>query len=193
VEALDDRLVGGRLGQRGVHVSVELVGRLDVENPALPARVGRLQHRRHADGLERCARALHVARAGEARLGHACVGECAAHRDLVRHQVRSLRADPGEPERLGDGRDDGHGPVGRDGEDAVDGVATPDLGDRGDVGEVDRLARVSDLQAERVRVPVDRDDAQAELLRPQDRAALVAPGADEEDRLHVARDRIRAA
>jgi hypothetical protein len=40
-------------------------------------------------------------------------------------------------------------------------------------------------------VPVDRDDAMAELLRPEDRTALVAPGADEEDRLHVARDPIR--
>ena len=43
----------------------------------------------------------------------------------------------------------------------------------------------------RVRVAVDRDDAEAELLRAQDRAALVAAGADEEDRAHVARDAIR--
>ena len=78
-------------------------------------------------------------------------------------------------------------------EDAVDGVPSADLGDRGDVGEVDDLAHVGHLQAERVGVAVDRDDAEAELLRPQDRAALVAPGADEEDGLHVARDRIRAA
>ena len=58
--------------------------------------------------------------------------------------------------------------------------------------EIDGLAHVGDLQAERVRIAVDCDDAEAELLRPQDRAALVAPGADEEDRLHVARDGIRA-
>ena len=60
-----------------------------------------------------------------------------------------------------------------------------------DVGEVDRLADVGHLQAGRIGVAVDGDDAEAELLRPQDRAALVAPGADEEDGLHVARDRIR--
>ena len=93
-------------------------------------------------------------------------------------------------QRLGHGRDDRDGPVGRDGEDAVDGVAAPDLGDRGDIREVDGLARVGDLQAEGVRIAVDCDDSEAELLRPQDRAALVAPGADEEDGLHVARDRI---
>ena len=191
VEALDDRLVGRRLGERGVHVPVELVLRLDVEDPALAAGVGGLQHRRDADGVERRPRALHVARAGEARLRHARVGERAPHRDLVRHQVRRLGADPRQPERLGDRRHDRHGAIGGDREDAVDGMAPPDLGDRGDVREVDGLADVRDLQPERVRVAVDGDDAEAELLGPQDRAALVAPGADEEDRLHVARDRIR--
>ena len=59
--------------------------------------------------------------------------------------------------------------------------------DRVDVGEVDRLGDVGDLQPERVGVAVDRDDADALLARLQDRAALVAPGADEEDGLHGAR------
>ena len=107
--------------------------------------------------------------------------------------MRGLGADPGQAERLGDGRHDGNSAVGRDGEHAVDGVAAADLGDRGDVREVDGLAGVGDLQARRIGVAVDRDGAEAELLRPQDRAALVAPGADEEDGLHVARDRIRGA
>ena len=100
---------------------------------------------------------------------------------------------PGSPSASATAATTGHGAVGRDGQDAVDGVATPDLGDGGDVGEVDDLADVGDLQARRVRVAVDRDDAQAELLRPQDRAPLVPAGADEEDRLHVARDAIRGA
>ena len=55
---------------------------------------------------------------------------------------------------------------------------------RGDVGEVDGLAGVGHGEAGRVRVAVDRDDAMAELLRTQDRATLMAPRADEEDRAH---------
>ena len=172
-------------------VPVELVLRLDVEDPALAAGVGRLQHRRDADGVERGPGALHVTGAGEARLRHARVGERAAHRDLVRHQVGGLGADSREPERLCDRCDDRHGAVGRDGEDAVDAVAPRDLGDPCDVREVDRLAHIGHLQAGRIGVAVDGDGTEAELLRPQDRAALVAPGADEEDGLHVARDRIR--
>ena len=62
-----------------------------------------------------------------------------------------------------------------------------DLGDRVDVGEVDRLGDVGDLQPERVGVAVDGDDANALLARLQDRAPLVAPGADEEDGLHTGR------
>jgi hypothetical protein len=40
------------------------------------------------------------------------------------------------------------------------------------------------LEPGRVRVSVDGDDAQSELLRAQDRAPLVAPRADEENGLH---------
>ena len=127
VEALDDRLLGGGLGERHVQVGVELVLRLDVEDAALPARVGRLQHRRHADGVERGAGAQQVACAREGRLRHAGVGERPAHRDLVRHQVGGVGADPRQPERFGDGCDNGHGAVGRDGQDPVDadGAARP--------------------------------------------------------------------
>ena len=106
VEAFDDRLLRRRLGERGMHVRVELVLRLDVEDPSLAAGVGRLQHRRHPDRVQGCARAQHVACPREARLRHACVGERAPHRDLVRHQMGGLGPDSGEPQRLGDGCDD---------------------------------------------------------------------------------------
>ncbi len=49
------------------------------------------------------------------------------------------------------------------------------------VGDVGRS------QARRLGVPVDRDDAQSLRACVLDRAALVAPGADEEDRLHGCR------
>ena len=58
------------------------------------------------------------------------------------------------------------------------------LDHRVDVGEVDHEPAVGLGEPERVGVAVDRDHAQAELLGPQDRAPLVAPGADEEDGLH---------
>ncbi len=125
---------------------------------------------------------VHRPERGEARLGDACLGEPAAHRDLVRHQVRDAGADRGEPEPLGHGRDDGHGPVGADRERAVDLVALSHLLHRGDVGEVHDLGHVGRLEPERVRVPVDADDAEAELLRPLDRAPLVPARTDEEDR-----------
>ena len=63
-------------------------------------------------------------------------------------------------------------------------MAPRDLRHRVDVREVDGLADVGDLQPERVRIAVHRDDAKALLARLQDRATLVAPGADEEDGLH---------
>ena len=55
---------------------------------------------------------------------------------------------------------------------------------RVDVGEVDHLGDVGLREARRVGVAVDGHDAQAELFRLQDRAALVAAGADEENGLH---------
>ena len=121
---------------------------------------------------------------GELRLRDAVLGEPPAHRDLVRHQVRGLPADPGQAEILGDGRHDRDGPVGRDGEDAVDAVAAPDRGYRRGVGEVDDLADVGDPEPRCVRVAVDGDDANAELARALDRATLVPACADEQDGLH---------
>ena len=124
---------------------------------------------------------------GELRLRHARLAEAAAHRDLVRHQVRRLGADPGQSERLGDGGDDGDGAVRGHGQDAVDGVAAADLGHGLDVAEVDHLRDIGDLQAARRGIAVDGDHAQAELLRAQDRPPLVAAGTDEEDGGHPRR------
>ena len=122
----------------------------------------------------------------ELRLRHAALGELAPHRDLVRRQVRRLGADPGQAEQLCDARDDRDGAVGGHRHDAVDRVLPADLGDGLGVGEVDRLARVGDREPGRVGVPVDRDDAPAELLHALDRPPLVPAGADEENRLHRA-------
>ena len=102
MEALEDRLRRRRLGERGVQVGVEVVGGRDVDAPALAAGVRGLQHGGEPDRLERGARAREIARRGEPRLRHAGVGERAAHRDLVRHQVRRARPDPRQPERLRD-------------------------------------------------------------------------------------------
>ncbi len=126
-ELLDDRLAGRRLGERGVQVPVEVVERLEQEEAALAARVGRLQHRREPDRLGGGRRLAPRAHRGEPRLRHAALGEPAPHRDLVRHQVRRLRADPGQAERLGDGGDDRHRAVGRDRQHAVDAVPPRDL------------------------------------------------------------------
>ncbi len=120
----------------------------------------------------------------ERGLRHAFVREGAAHHDLVPHPLRDRGSDRRQPQPLGHRSDDRHGAVGRDGQRAVDGVAPRDLGHRVDVGEVDSLADVGDLQPERVRIAVHRDDAKALPARLQDRATLVAPGADEEDGLH---------
>ena len=62
---------------------------------------------------------------------------------------------------------------------------------RADVGEVDDLRDVRLGEPGRVGVAVDRDHAQAELLGLEDRPALVAPCADEEDGLHAGRMLLR--
>ena len=95
---LDDRLVGRRLGERRVQVPVEVVERLEHEQAALAAGVGRLQDGREADGLGRRHRLAPHAHGRVAGLRHAALGEPAPHRDLVRHQVRRLPSrSPGRP------------------------------------------------------------------------------------------------
>ena len=49
------------------------------------------------------------------------------------------------------------------------------------------IAGVGRREPRRVRVAVDRDDPHPELLDARDRAALVPPGADEEDGLSAQR------
>ena len=109
------------IDERLVQVRLDVVERLDAEDAALPARVGGLQHRRE----RRPRRARGAARdsvrsAAKRGCGTPGVGEPAPHRDLVRHQVRRLDADPGQAERLGDRGDDRDGAVGRDRQHAVD-------------------------------------------------------------------------
>ena len=99
---------------------------------------------------------------GEARLRHARVGEPPPHRDLVRHQVRRLDADPRQPARLGDRGDDRHGAVGADREHAVEAEPLPSPSSTAaDVGEVDDLGDVGLREPERVGVAVDRGDARS--------------------------------
>ena len=185
-EALEDALLLRRLGERRVEVAVEVVRALDPEDAALAARVGRLEHRRQPDRPQRPPALAERANGGERRLRHAFLGEGAPHHDLVAHPLGDGGADRRQAEPLRHRRDDRDGAVGRDRQRAVDGVPARDLRHRVDVGEVDRLCDVGDLEPERVGVAVDRDDADALLARLQDRAALVAPGADEEDGLHTA-------
>ena len=69
-------------------------------------------------------------------------------------------------------------------QDAVHSVPTANLGHRRDVGEVDDGGDIRRREARGLDVPVDRDDVQSPPPCVLDRTALVAPGADEEDRLH---------
>ena len=175
-----------------MQVRLDVADRLDDEDPALPARVGRLQHRGEADLLGRAIALREDPKRREPRLGNAVLGEPPPHRHLVRHQVRRLGADPRKPARLRDRRDDRHRPVGRHRQHAVE----LDVGDRRqhrlDIGEVDDEANVGLGEPERVPVPVHREHAQPELLRPQDRVSLVTARADEEDR-SSSRDLSRAS
>ena len=151
--------------------------------PRCPPESAGFEHRGEADGLRRRRGVAHRARGGELRLRHALLGEAPPHRDLVRHRVRDVGADARQAERLRDRGDDRHGAVGGDRQRAVDAVPPRDLDHAVHVLEVDDLADVGGLEAERGAVPVDGDDAEPELLRAPDRAALVAARADEEDGL----------
>ncbi len=99
-------------------------------------------------------------------------------------EVRGPGADPGQPERLGDGGDDGHGAVCRDREHAVDADAPRELDHLIGVREVDDLGDVGRRESRCLGVPVDCRDPQPPGARLLDRATLVAAGADEEHGLH---------
>ena len=92
--------------------------------------------------------------------------------------------DPGQTTRLGDGRDDRDRPVGADCQDAVQLEALRRLEHRSDVREVDHLRNVGFGETRGLGVPVDRCHPEPELLGAQDRAPLMAAGADEENGLH---------
>ena len=177
----------GRLGERRVQVRVEVVGGLEAEDAALAARVGRLEHRREADRLERGARPRRGARtaakrgcgtpasASVRRIATLCVIRCAVSVPI-----------PGRPSASATAATTGTAR-------SAETVSTPStrvparrLAHRVEVGEVDHLGGVGREQPGCLRVAVDRDDAQAELARLHDRAALVPAGADEEDGLHRA-------
>ena len=185
-EALEDRLARARLGERGGQVALELAPRLDPEEAALAARVGRLQHRRQRRRPASAAStSLAEASAGERRLRDAGVGEDAGASRACSSCARATSVPiEGRPSRSVTAATTGTARSADTVSGAVDVMAAGDLGDRVDVGEVDGLADVGDLQPEGVGVAVDADHAQAALARLQDRAALVAPGADEEDGLH---------
>ena len=161
--------------------------RIDPEDPALAARVRRLEHRGEAD-LVGCAPPLRQRpQRREPRLRHALLGEPPPHRDLVRHQVGRLDADPRQPACLRDRGDHRHGAVGGHGQHAVDSARPRRPQARR------RRPRSRPRTACRPRASPSASgfrstasDAQPELLRPQDRAPLVAPRADEEDGLHSA-------
>ena len=101
-ELLEDRLLGRRLGERGVEVGVEVVGRLEPEEPPLAAGVRRLEHGGKADRLGRDPGVVEPVHCSEARLRDAVIGEETTHHDLVGHRVRDVGADPGQAERVGD-------------------------------------------------------------------------------------------
>ena len=183
-EPLEDALLLGGLGERRVQMPVEIVLALDPEDASLASRVGGLQDAGNPDRLERASALDERADRCERRLRYALLGERAAHDDLVAHPVGDGRTDRRQSEALRHRGDDRNRAIRRDGQRSVDVVTSRDFRDCIDVGEVDGLTDVGSLEAERVGVPVDRDDTDALFARLQDRAALVAPGADEKDGLH---------
>ena len=157
-----------------------------MHDAALAAGVGGLEHGRQPDLGQGVARGLQRLHGGPRRLRHAGLGEGPPHQRLVRHALGGRRADARQPEGLGDRRDDRDGAIGRDRQHAVHPVTLRGGDHALEVAEVDRLRDVGLLQPERVGVAVDADDAQAELARALDRAALVPSRADEEHRAHGA-------
>jgi hypothetical protein len=63
-------------------------------------------------------------------------------------------------------------------------MEAPDFGDCLDVTEIHDLADICDCEPRRAFVSVDRDDANAQLSDPLERASLVASGSDEQHSLH---------
>ena len=178
--------------ERLVQVRVDLVERLDAEDAALAARVGRLEHGREPDlvgGAPRLGDRPHARRSAAAarprrragvRIAILCVIRCAVSTPI-----------PGSPRASATAATTGTA------RSALT-VITPSsliravaLSTAAASEKSTTFAMSASARPGRVRVAVDRDHAQAELLRLQDRAALVAPGADEEDGLHAERMLLR--
>ena len=187
VEALEHDLAVAGLGERDVQVRLEVLDRLEPEDAALPARVGRLQDGGEADGLHRRGCVAHRARSRVLRLRHALLGEAPPHVDLVRHRVRDVGADPRQVERFRNGGHDRHGAIGG----TVNAPSTPWRRATSITPSTSWKSTTSPTSAawrpSACAVPVDRDDTEAELLRAPDRAALVPARADEENGLSAHR------
>ena len=119
-----------------------VVLRVDVEDAALAARVGGLQHGRHAD-RSRARRARSRGRAPRRSAAAGTPASASVRRIAILCVIRCavVRADPGQPERLGDRRDDGTAR-------SAETVSAPSTACRRatsvtavDVGEVDRPRR----------------------------------------------------
>jgi len=145
-----------------------------------------LENGGQADRVDREPALREIPHRGEPRLGDPLLGEGAAHRDLVGHPMRDIRADGRQAERLGHRRDDRHGAVGGHRERAVHRMAPRDVDDGSDVREVHHFRDVGDRETRCVWIPVDCDDAEPALARLDDRAALMAARADEEHARHGA-------
>ena len=178
-----------RLPERLVEAGVEFVRRFELANPSLTARVGGLDHAGKADSSRGCLGFLERARRPEAWLRHARLLEPPSHVDLVGQHARGFGADAPQSEILGNGCHCWHGSVGRDREHAVRADTACGLDRDRNFAEVDRLEDVGIVLRDGLRVPVEGDHAVAERLRAQDGGALVASGAEHEDRLHLGRNR----
>ena len=183
VEPLDDRVARRRFGERCVEVPLEVVDGSEQEHPALTRRVRRLEHGRNAHVRQRLPPLVQRPDRRELRLCNSCFGQAPAHRDLVRHPVRSLAADPRQPELLGDRRDDRNGAIRGDGDDAVHRMRPSDL-DEPRRGQLRHHALVRLGEARRICVRVCCHHADSELSRACDRTPLVPAGSDEQHRLH---------
>ena len=189
MERLDDRLARGRLDERRVQVRVEVVRELDAGRsragrPSRPASAPPGTRRssaagapQHGRGAPRSAAAARPPRrAGAASRPCASSGAPSPSRSpAARAPPRRRRppAPPGRPRRSARRRPSAS--------------ARPRSRSRRRRSRPPRPSSASGRPG-RLRVPVDRDDAQPELLRAQDGAALVAARADEEDGSQLARD-----
>ncbi len=179
-------LVRRRLRERGVQVAVEVFERPQLEQPALPTGVGRFS----TAGKPTVSAAGPASRRTRTAANRGCGTPPSARRRRIATLwvIRCAVAEPipGRPELLRHRRHDRHCPVCGDRQHAVDAGRTRNRDHRLDLREIDHVRVVGMRQPNRLRIAVDRDDPQPELLGPQDRAPLMAARTDEKDALHGA-------